>query len=236
MTEWTAMCCLLPPEMHQYSNVGVPVTSCEIELEAGYKSTNANPEGEIWIRGPSVTKGCYNGWFKTGDVGRWNKDGTLSVIDRKKILVKLAGGEYIALERLESLYGSCEYAARIMVHADSNANRPMAVIFPHEHKFKGLASQLGVSGDLGTLVHDSKIRDAVLKSLNAVGKKAGLKGLEQLQSVVFTDNEWTPQNGLLTAAQKLNRKESLKRFKEGDRRRLPVILSILPLSPSLCVL
>ena len=55
------------------------------------------------------------------------QDGTLSVIDRKKNLVELAGGEYIALERLESLYGSCEYAARIMVHADSNANRPMAV-------------------------------------------------------------------------------------------------------------
>ncbi|BGP46913.1 long-chain fatty acid-CoA ligase [Rhodotorula kratochvilovae] len=203
MTEWTAMCCLLPPEMHQYST------------------------GEIWIRGPSVIKGYYkqddlkkeawtdDGWFKTGgDVGRWNKGGTLSVIDRKKNLVKLAGGEYIALERLESLYGSCEYAARIMVHADSNANRPVAVIFPHEQNLKGLASQLGVSGELRTLVHDSKIRDAVLKSLNGVGKKAGLKGLEQLQSVVLTDDEWTPQNGLLTAAQKLNRKEILKRFKK----------------------
>ncbi|GAA5825193.1 hypothetical protein JCM3770_002345 [Rhodotorula araucariae] len=230
MTESTAMCCLLPPEMHQYSTVGVPVPSCEIKLvdveEAGYKSSNPHPEGEIWIRGPSVTKGYYkqddltkeawteDGWFKTGDVGRWNKDGTLSVIDRKKNLVKLAGGEYIALERLESLYSSCEYAARIMVHADSSANRPMAVIFPHEQNLKTLASSLGVSGELGTLVHDAKVRDAVLKSLNASGKKAGLKGLEQLQSVVLTDDEWTPQNGLLTAAQKLNRKEILKRYKK----------------------
>lgn len=107
--------------------------------EAGYKSTNTPPQGEIWIRGPSVTKGyCASsldprspsqpnplpdtfrlpadkrddltkeaftddGWFMTGDIAQWNKDGTLSVIDRKKNLVKLAGGEYIALERLESV-------------------------------------------------------------------------------------------------------------------------------------
>nr|BBE10601.1 long-chain acyl-CoA synthetase [Rhodotorula toruloides] len=230
MTESTAMCCLLPPEMHQYSTVGVPVPSCEIKLvdveEAGYKATNDPPQGEIWIRGPSVTKGYYkqdqltkeswteDGWFKTGDVGQWNKDGTLSVIDRKKNLVKLAGGEYIALERLESLYSSCEYVARIMIHADSNANKPMAVIFPHEHNFKSLASSLGVSGDLGTLVHDQSICDNVLKSLNAVGKKAGLKPLETLQTLVLSDEEWTPQNGMLTAAQKLNRKTIVQKYKK----------------------
>ncbi|GAA6008643.1 hypothetical protein JCM10207_007189 [Rhodosporidiobolus poonsookiae] len=229
MTESTAMCCLLPPEFHQYGAVGCPCPSNEIKLvdveEAGYKSTNNPPQGEIWIRGPSVTKGYYkrddltaesweDGWFKTGDVGQWNKDGTLSVIDRKKNLVKLAGGEYIALERLESAYRACEYVAAIMVHADSNANRPMAVIYPHEANLKTLASQHGVSGDLSTMAHDQGIRDAVLKSLNAAGKKHGFKALEQLQTVVITDEEWTPHNGLLTAAQKLNRKAILTKYKK----------------------
>lgn len=71
------------------------------------------------------------------------------------------------------------------------------------------------------MVHDDKVRDAVLKNLNAVGKKAGLKPLEQLSSVVLTDEEWTPQNGLLTAAQKLNRKKIVQTYKqEIDVRRL----------------
>jgi long-chain acyl-CoA synthetase len=112
------MCAILPPDFMQYGSVGVPVPSCEIKLvdcpEAKYFSTNTPfPQGEIWIRGNSVASGYYKrdditretindeGWLKTGDVGQWNKDGTLSVIDRLKNLVKLAGGEYIALERLE---------------------------------------------------------------------------------------------------------------------------------------
>lgn len=52
---------ILPPDFHQYGTVGVPVPSCEIKLidvpEANYFSTNTPPQGEILIRGPSITKG-----------------------------------------------------------------------------------------------------------------------------------------------------------------------------------
>lgn len=103
--------------MMQPGVVGVPVPSTESKLvdypEANYFSTNNPPQGEIWIRGPAISKGYFkreketketfteDGWIMTGDIGQWNPDGTLSIIDRKKNLVKLAGGEYIALERLE---------------------------------------------------------------------------------------------------------------------------------------
>jgi long-chain acyl-CoA synthetase len=72
-----------------------------------YKSSNDPPRGEIYLRGPSITKGYFmrddltkeaiteDGWFMTGDIGQWNSDGTLSIVDRKKNLVKLSGGEYI---------------------------------------------------------------------------------------------------------------------------------------------
>lgn len=55
------MCAILPPDFHQYGSVGVPVPSCEIKLvdveEANYFSSNTVPQGEVLIRGPSVTKG-----------------------------------------------------------------------------------------------------------------------------------------------------------------------------------
>jgi long-chain acyl-CoA synthetase len=75
-------------------------------------------------------------------------------------------------------------------------------------------------------VHDQSIRDNVLKSLNGVGKKAGLKPLETLQTVVLTDEEWTPQNGMLTAAQKLNRKTIVQKHK----KEIDVRFSSLPFS------
>ena len=100
MTESCGMCAILPPELNRPGTVGLPVPSIEVKLidvpEAGYLSTNKNPQGEVLIRGPSVIKGYYkrddlnndesiftkDGWLRTGDVGQWHKDGTLSLIDR----------------------------------------------------------------------------------------------------------------------------------------------------------
>lgn len=100
MTESCGMCAILPPELMRYCSVGLPVPSVDIKLrdvpEAKYFSSNEVQQGEICIRGPSVVTGCYkcsdlnsdetiftkDGWLRTGDVGQWNADGTLSVIDR----------------------------------------------------------------------------------------------------------------------------------------------------------
>ncbi|QRV99415.1 AMP binding enzyme [Ceratobasidium sp. AG-Ba] len=216
MTESCGMCAILPPEYMSYGPVGVPVPSIEIKLldhpEAGYLSTNELPQGEILIRGPSVTKGYFkrddlnsdkeifagDGWFRTGDVGQWNKDGTLSIIDRIKNLVKLQGGEYIALERLESTYKSCSLVANICVHAVPDAKQPMALIYPTNP----------------TCATTSSRGRGCAKECNAVGKKAGFKPLEILEAVVLTPEEWTPENELVTAAQKIQRKKIAQRYEK----------------------
>jgi long-chain acyl-CoA synthetase len=90
--------------------------SIEVKLvdfpDAGYYASNNPPQGEIWIRGDSVADGylelpketeesfAKDGWFKTGDIGEWDKKGQLKIIDRKKNLVKTLNGEYIALEKV----------------------------------------------------------------------------------------------------------------------------------------
>ncbi|KAI8996286.1 long-chain-fatty-acid-CoA-ligase [Trametes punicea] len=237
MTESCGMCAILPPEFMQYNAVGLPLPSIEIKLldvpEANYKSTNNPPQGEVCIRGPSVTKGYFkrddlnndetiftkDGWLRTGDVGQWNPDGTLSLIDRIKNLVKLQGGEYIALERLESIYKSCNLVSNICVHANPNARQPMAIIIPHEgHLRHALESKslpgVDASQSLADLCHNRAVTSYILKECNAVGKKNGFKQMELLQAVVLTPEEWTPESGLVTAAQKVQRKKVAEAFEK----------------------
>ncbi|KAH9483478.1 Long-chain-fatty-acid--CoA ligase 2 [Psilocybe cubensis] len=230
MTESCGMCTLLPPECIQFGTVGLPVPSIEIKLldvpHLGYFSTNSPPQGEVCIRGPSVFKSYYkrpdldadesiwapDGWFRTGDVGTWNEDGTLSLIDRIKNLVKMPNGEYIALEKLESLYKSCDYVSNICVHVIPGATHPVAVLFPHE---VNLRHALSLShdpaldrlkgADLPTLCQDPYVQHIVLKACNEVGAKNGLKGSEVLCGVVLTPDEWTPETGLVSAAMKVKR-------------------------------
>jgi len=84
---------------------------------------------------------------------------------------------------------------------------------PTEPQLKKIAAAEGVQGDhLEELVHDKKINSAVLKQLQQAGQKGGLAGFEMIEGVVLADEEWTPQNGLTTAAQKLNRKGILKQY------------------------
>ncbi|KAG5723723.1 Long-chain-fatty-acid--CoA ligase 2 [Termitomyces sp. T112] len=237
MTESCGMCAILPPELMRYESVGVPVPSTEVKLrdveEAGYLSTNNPPQGEVCIRGPSVTKGYFkrpdlnedetiftkDGWFRTGDVGQWNPDGTLSLIDRIKNLVKLQHGEYIALERLEAVYKSCNLVGNICVHASPQAKQPLAIIIPHEAHLRHAiqtntngAKGVDSSAHLSDLCEDKRVKGLLLKEINATGKKNGFKPQELLQAVILTPDEWTPESGLVTAAQKIQRSKIAKTF------------------------
>ncbi|PSN69308.1 acetyl-CoA synthetase-like protein [Corynespora cassiicola Philippines] len=235
LTETTAMGALMDPMAWSDSALGEMPASIEMKLvdfaDAGYYSTNKPPQGEIWIRGGGVTAGYLDmpeetkeaftddGWFRTGDIGEFDAKGQIRIIDRKKNLVKTLAGEYIALEKLESVYRSAPIVANICVYAASDRSKPVAIIVPAEPALKKVAAENGVEGDhLEELVHNDKINSAVLKQLQAAGQKGGLANFEIIEGVVLADEEWTPQNGLTTAAQKLNRKGILNQYqKEVDR-------------------
>ncbi|KAK1596281.1 AMP-binding enzyme [Colletotrichum navitas] len=232
LTETTAMGCIMNPLEFNVNNMGAMPASVEIKLvdfaEAGYYATNKpNPQGEVWIRGPSVLEEYYenpketkealteDGWFKTGDIGEFDSNGHLKLIDRKKNLVKTLNGEYIALEKLESIYRAATVVANICVYADAKQAKPIAIIVPAEPALIKLAESIGVKGNnLEELVHDKKLQSAVLKELQNAGRSGGLSGIEIIEGVVMSDEEWTPQNDLVTAAQKLQRKKILEKYKD----------------------
>jgi long-chain acyl-CoA synthetase len=143
------------------------------------------------------TKAAFteDGWFRTGDIGEFDKYGHLKIIDRKKNLVKTLNGEYIALEKLESVYRSSPVVGNICVYAAEDQDKPVAIIVPVEVALKKIASENGIKGDgLESLVHNENLKTIVLKQLQSAGKAGGLKGIEIINGVVMSDEEWTPQN------------------------------------------
>jgi len=219
LTETSAMGALMDPLSWTDTALGELVGSVEVKLvdfpDAGYYATNKPPQGEIWIRGASVSSGYLNldnetkesftadGWFKTGDIGEFDASGNLRIIDRKKNLVKTLNGEYIALEKLESIYRSCPVVDNLCVYAAQDQNKPVAIVVPKEPALKKMAADAGVEGHgLGDLCHNEKVNAAVLKEMQSTGKRGGLAGIEIIEGVVLSDEEWTPQNVFLTFAQR----------------------------------
>jgi long-chain acyl-CoA synthetase len=212
LTETCAMGALMDPMEWDDNTLGNIPGSVEVKLvdfpDAGYFATNKpHPQGEIWIRGASIMKEYYqnpeetaaaltsDGWFKTGDIGEWDSKGHLKIIDRKKNLVKTLNGEYIALEKLESIYRAATVVANICVYANEQKTKPIAIIVPAEPALKKLASSIGVEGNgLEDLCHNTKVQNAVLKELQQAGRAGGLSGIEIIDGVVLADEEWTPQN------------------------------------------
>lgn len=206
LTETCANGALGCPLEYSPNAIGPVPAAVDVKLvsipDLGYSTDAKVPQGEIWLKGLPIMKGYYDnpeetakvltpdGWFKTGDVGEFDADGHLRVFDRVKNLVKMQGGEYIALEKVESVYRSAQAVVNVMVYADAEHTRPIAIIAANEKVLSEKAKALGV--DEHSMHHDPKVRSDVLKDLQLIGKRAGLSGIEIVAGVVITDEEWTP--------------------------------------------
>lgn len=234
LTETVANAAVTDPRSYEHNVQGSVTGSITVKLvdvpEAGYKASDN--QGEILIRGNPVTPEYYkneeenklafteDGWFRTGDIGEWTSTGQLKIIDRKKNLVKTLNGEYIALEKLESIYRSNPYVSNICCYADIYHSKPIGIIFPHEAALKKLAFDHKLIESASQEIHEEvyenpKINNIILKSLIDTAKAQGLSGIELIEGVIFVHEEWTPQNGFVTSAQKLQRKKILAANQEA---------------------
>ncbi|KAH7231690.1 uncharacterized protein BKA55DRAFT_653695 [Fusarium redolens] len=228
LTESCANGALGCPLEYSPNAIGPVPAAIEVKLvsipDIGYSTDAEVPQGEIWLKGVPIIKEYYDnpeetnmaltrdGWFKSGDIGEFDDNGHLRVIDRIKNLVKTQGGEYIALEKLESVYRGTQTIINVIVHADSQHSRPIAVIMPNETVLAEKIKGLGV--DEHSMHYDPKVRSLILKDLQSTSKRSGLAGMEIVSGVVITDEEWTPPSGLVTATHKLNRKVIREKFKK----------------------
>jgi long-chain acyl-CoA synthetase len=77
-----------------------------------------------------LSRADADGWFHTGDIGELLPSGALRIIDRKKNLIKLAHGEYVAVEKLENQFRKADIVDQIWVHGDSEKASLLAVVVP----------------------------------------------------------------------------------------------------------
>jgi len=212
----------------ELGSVGAPSPAIEMKLVSfeNYKTSSTPPQGEIWVRGPAVTKGYYeqaditaetitdDGWFQTGDIGVVDSRGCLSIIDRKKNLIKLSNGEYIRLEHIESILKTSRLVQHVMVYANSEKSFGVALVVPIEKELQKLGSENSVKGisnyhhfeDLKDVSGIKELTKLVFDDLIAVSRKSDLKRAEYIGAVTLMNKDWTPQTGHLTAAMKLQRR------------------------------
>ena len=109
--------------------------------------------------------------FDLGDIGEWQPNGSLKIIDRKKNIFKLAQGEYIAVEHLEMVYGMSMYVEQIWVYGNSFESSLVAVVVPNEEALRKWASANGLKGTFADLCNDKNVQDFLLGDLTSVGRQ-----------------------------------------------------------------
>jgi long-chain acyl-CoA synthetase len=211
------------------SRVGPPILSNDIKLvdweEGGYLSTDPNPRGEVCISGGNVTAGYFEEptktaeafveeegrvWFHTGDVGQFDKDGVLRIVDRKKDLVKLQGGEYISLGKMEALYMQLPCLNNVCCFGDSTKEFSVAVVIVEPSQ---LPAELQRSGEQA-YVGDKAVADYVLNLIRtSIKGKTGNKYEIVDKVYVAGSTMWLPTSGLVTASMKIQRKKVTDYYK-----------------------
>ena len=204
-------------------NCGAVAPTMEICLldvpDMEYFSTDKpQPRGELLIRGNSLFSGYYrneeetgkamtpDGWFCTGDIATVDSRGRFQIIDRRKNVLKLAQGEYISPERIENIYLShLSYLAMGFVHGDSMQTFLVAIFAVQPDMFAPFASKIldrtVEATDMkafSAACTDSKVRKAVMKDMDRVGRKNGFAGYERVRNCYLMVDPFTVDNELLT--------------------------------------
>jgi long-chain acyl-CoA synthetase len=214
LTETTAGATINRPGAMKVGSVGRPIPGCTVRIAE---------DGEILLKGGNIFAGYYNnkkatdealeadGWFHTGDIGKLDDEGYLTITGRKKELIVTAGGKNVAPAVLEDRLRANPLVSQCLVVGDQKPFIAVLVTideeaFPAWKKAHGKADDATV----GDLVDDSDLRadiqSAITETNKAVSKAEAIKAFRILAE------DWTVENGILTPSLKVKRNVVLEQF------------------------
>ncbi|GFY69054.1 long-chain-fatty-acid--CoA ligase 5 [Trichonephila inaurata madagascariensis] len=213
-------------------NVGPPVPCNIVKLvdvpEMEYFSKNS--EGEVCVKGHNIFKGYLKdpirtaealdaeGWLHTGDIGMWLPNGTLKIVDRKKNILKLAQGEYVSPEKIESVYSMSPYVSQVFVHGDSLERFLVGIVIPEKQIVLSKLDASLKNKPWNEICQDSTVKQLILLDIQQKGKAAGLNAIEQVKDIHLHPDVLTSDEGFLTPTSKMKRYVCRKYFAEQIER------------------
>jgi long-chain acyl-CoA synthetase len=214
LTETSPVIAVNNPQAHKLGTVGRPLQNVEVRIAE---------DSEILVRGPSVFRAYWNrveetreafvdGWFKTGDIGMLDKDGFLSVTDRKKDLLKTSGGKFIAPQPVENSLKLHAFIGAAVVVGDRRKFAAV-LISPHFPLLEEWAQANNIAfSTREALVKHPKVR-ALYEDIVAEVNR-GLARFETLKKVLLVADEFTASDGSLTPTLKLRRRVIEERYRQ----------------------
>ena len=187
--------------------VGRALPGCEVKLAE---------DGEVICRGGNVFRGYLNdpektadaldadGWLHSGDIGEFDADGYLKIVDRKKELIITAGGKNISPANLEAALKAFSMIGQACVIGDG---RPFvsALLVLDPEIAPGWAKQHGVdTATLPELAEHPEVRAEVERYVAEANKR--FSNVEQVKKFALLGEEWLPDSEELTPTMKLKRR------------------------------
>jgi long-chain acyl-CoA synthetase len=192
---------------NKVGTVGLPIKNVEVKIAA---------DGEILTRGPHVMRGYYlrpdetaatisaDGWLATGDIGMLDKDGYLLITDRKKELIKTAGGKFVAPQPIENALKISPYILAAIVVGDKR-KFVVALIVPNFARVISAAAENGVQiVSQADVARDPWVHELIGREVERVNSH--LAPYETIKRFALLDQDFSFEKGELTYTLKLKRR------------------------------
>ncbi len=223
LTETSPVIAVNYPGAVKLGTVGRVIPGVEVKMGEETEDAEGRTGCEILVRGPNVTPGYHHqderngesfadGWFHTGDLGRRDPEGFLSITGRKKNLFKTSGGKYVSPEKLENLFQGHRYVAQLVVLGDAR-KFVGCLIVPNFSALESHAREQGIAlAGREDLVKNEKIHAFMQFQVDEACKH--LPPHERIRQIVLLPNELTIASGELSATLKVKRSVVEERYRD----------------------